>query len=129
MNLRWKFKTNGDVVSITVNDITPPVKIPLDDVLDKSNYVPFAETARKSVISGSGLGKVGVYDDDSVLPSNEFVKFRSGKLDKAEVSDYINSHSEAISKAEKEAMINASSSSDNTSKEPVSKEITSKNVD
>lgn len=60
-----------------------------DDVVDRSTFRPDSESVRQSVLSGSGFGLKGVYDDSDVPPSDLEVSIRSGKLDKAEVGQIL----------------------------------------
>lgn len=70
-----------------------------DDIVDRSTFSPESdkETIRISIAQGTGSG-IGSYDDPDNLPSDTEVLIRSGKLDKAEVSDLIRSKTHEINK-------------------------------
>lgn len=97
-NQVYKFKNTGQLTNFDPKEIRIPAPLVQDDILDKSNYIPNAESIRKSVITGQGLAKTGLYDDDENMPSDTYVNFRSGKYDKAEISDIINDSSNKLSK-------------------------------
>ena len=59
--------------------------IEYDDIVDISTFIPDSEKVRTASLSGAG-GKKGVYDDVENLPSDLAVRIRSGKLDRAEIS-------------------------------------------
>lgn len=108
---RYYFDSDGN--SIVVNDFTVPLNdIDYDDIVDRSSFVPSAENVRKAVISGQGLGKKGVYD--KTRPSDFILALRSGKLDKAEVSDYIRENSSKVLKDADEAIENLKTSDSKT---------------
>lgn len=56
-----------------------------DDPVDRSQFRPDSEQVRQFRLSGAGSSGTPVYDDDS-LPTDLEVDIRSGKLDKAEIS-------------------------------------------
>ena len=112
---RW-INDSGLVKAIDFDLAIPEVNY--DDVVDRSTFRPDSESVRQSVLSGSGFGLKGVYDDPSELPSDLEVSIRSGKLDKAEVSqiiikktrnakDSVNKEREAALIAEKERIVEA----------------------
>ena len=70
-----------------------------DDIVDRSTFSLESdkENIRTSIVQGAGSG-VGSYDDPDNLPSDTEVLIRSGKLDKAEVSDLIRSKTNEIKK-------------------------------
>lgn len=108
---RYFFDSSGN--SICKVDVNIPLLSPIyDDIVDKSTYIPNSEVLRKSVISGQGLSKKGVYDTDK--PSPFMLLLRSGKLDKAEVSDYIREHSSKALKEAAEALESLKTSDDKT---------------
>lgn len=108
---RYFFDSSGEAKVVT--DMTFPLtSVKCDDILDKSNFQPNAESIRKSVITGNGLSKKGVYDTNR--PSAFMLQLRSGKLDKAEVSDYIRENSSKAVKDSNEAIESLKTSSDST---------------
>lgn len=108
---RYYFDSKGDSVAVKEFSIVLP-DVKYDDIVDKSSFVPSAENVRKAVISGQGLGKKGVYD--KTRPSDFILALRSGKLDKAEVSDYIRENSSKVLKDTKEALENLKTSDSKT---------------
>lgn len=74
-------------------------EVSYDDIVDRSTFSPESdkETIRTFISQGSGSG-IGSYDDPDNLPSDTEVLIRSGKLDKAEVSDLIRSKTNDIKK-------------------------------
>lgn len=63
----------------------PKVEIEYDDIVDDSNYVQDKETVRnRRINAGDAGGAVGIYD--TKMPTDTEIALRSGKLDKAEVS-------------------------------------------
>lgn len=57
-----------------------------DDIVDRSSFRPDSEQVRQFHLSGSGSVGQPVYDDSDNLPTDLEVAIRSGKLDKAEIS-------------------------------------------
>lgn len=57
-----------------------------DDIVDRSSFRPDSEQVRQFHLSGSGSVGQPVYDDFDNLPTDLEVAIRSGKLDKAEIS-------------------------------------------
>ena len=62
--------------------LTAPI---YDDIVDISTFIPDSESTRVGASSGQGSSFNGSYDGDN-LPSDDVVRVRSGKLDKAEVA-------------------------------------------
>lgn len=61
-------------------------KIKYDDVVDRSTFKPDSEQTRIKSLTGAGSTVEGVYDDKENRPTNLEIAIRSGKLDKAEIS-------------------------------------------
>ena len=59
-----------------------------DKIVDFSSFVPDSESTRVGASSGQGSSFSGSYDGENI-PSDDVVRVRSGKLDKAEVSKLI----------------------------------------
>lgn len=68
----------------TISDNRKEIKY--DDILDDSLFRPDKEQVRQYALTGSGSNQQGVYDDKPDEVSDIEVKLRSGKLDKAEVT-------------------------------------------
>lgn len=79
-------------------DCSVPV-INYDDIVDRSTFSPESdkESVRTFIAQGAG-GGIGSYDDPEHLPSDTEILIRSGKLDKAEVSDLIRNKTNEIKK-------------------------------
>lgn len=92
---RW-INDSGLVKAIDFDLAIPEVNY--DDVVDRSTFRPDSESVRQSVLSGSGFGAQGVYDDPDIPPSDLEVSIRSGKLDKAEVGQILAKKTEAAKK-------------------------------
>lgn len=60
-----------------------------DDPVDRSQFRPDSEQVRAFRLTGSGSNLTPLYDDESNPPSDLEVQLRSGKLDKAEVSQIL----------------------------------------
>lgn len=61
-------------------------KIKYDDVVDRSTFKPDSEQTRIKSLTGAGSTVQGIYDDKENRPTNLEIAIRSGKLDKAEIS-------------------------------------------
>lgn len=91
---RYYFDSSGSTVQLNYKvELLQPI---FDDVVDRSSFRPNAENVRQSVLSGSGFVEKGVFDDPNNLPSDIQVLVRSGKLDKAEIDDYIRSEADRL---------------------------------
>lgn len=81
--------------------------IKYDKVVDYSSFRPDREQVRAFHSTGQGSTSQPVYDDPKKMPSDLEVEIRSGKLDKAEISQLQQIKTEkaeaAISEAEKAA--------------------------
>lgn len=94
-SIRYFYVPDGSITSWSYDlELKDPV---FDDVVDRSSFRPNSENVRQSVLSGSGFVEKGVFDDMSSPPSDVQVLIRSGKLDKAEIDDYVRSESEKLS--------------------------------
>lgn len=80
---RWMYGDNG--CAVLEYDV-PTTDVSYDDIVDRSNFRPDSESVRQFVSNGVGSSGTGVYDDPDNPPSDLEVRLRSGKLDKAEVS-------------------------------------------
>lgn len=96
---RW-FVSDNSVKS--VDFIVQSHNINYDDVVDRSCFRPDSEQVRQFVSNGVGSSGVGVYDDPDNMPSDLEVRIRSGKLDKAEVSQLILKESDNLKKLSSE---------------------------
>lgn len=93
-SIRYFYVPDGSITSWSYDlELKDPV---FDDVVDRSSFRPNSENVRQSVLSGSGFVEKGVFDDMQNPPSDIQVLIRSGKLDKAEIDDYIRSESERL---------------------------------
>lgn len=93
-SIRYFYVPDGSVTSWSYDlELKDPV---FDDVVDRSSFRPNSENVRQSVLSGSGFVEKGVFDDMQNPPSDIQVLIRSGKLDKAEVDDYMRAESERL---------------------------------
>lgn len=81
--------------------------IKYDKVVDYGSFRPDREQVRAFHATGQGSTSQPVYDDEKNMPSDVEVEIRSGKLDKAEISQLqqikVKKAEEAISEAEKES--------------------------
>lgn len=79
--------------------------IKYDKVVDYSSFRPDREQVRAFHATGQGSTSQPVYDDEKHMPSEIEVEIRSGKLDKAEISQLqqikVKKAEEAISDTEK----------------------------
>lgn len=93
-SIRYFYVPDGSITSWSYDlELKDPI---FDDVVDRSSFRPNSENVRQSVLSGSGFIEKGVFDDMQNPPSDIQVLIRSGKLDKAEIDDYIRSESERL---------------------------------
>lgn len=93
-SIRYFYVPDGSITSWSYDlELKDPV---FDDVVDRSSFRPNSENVRQSVLSGSGFVEKGVFDDMQNPPSDVQVLIRSGKLDKAEIDDYVRSESERL---------------------------------
>lgn len=93
-SIRYFYVPDGSITSWSYDlELKDPV---FDDVVDRSSFRPNSENVRQSVLSGSGFVEKGVFDDMQNPPSDIQVLIRSGKLDKAEIDDYVRSESERL---------------------------------
>lgn len=60
-----------------------------DDPVDRSQFRPDSEQVRAFRLTGSGSNLSPLYDNEDNPPSDLEVQLRSGKLDKAEVSQIL----------------------------------------
>lgn len=67
-----------------------------DDPVDRSQFRPDSEQVRAFRLTGSGSNLTPLYDDESNPPSDLEVQLRSGKLDKAEVSQILQIKSKKV---------------------------------
>lgn len=77
------------------------INVVYDDIVDRSTFSQESdkEEVRRSQFLGASSG-VGAYDDPKNPPSDLEVQIRSGKLDKAEVSEIIKHKQQEIKKAQ-----------------------------
>lgn len=105
---RWFFEKLDDKTKKKVLKKEQP-KIEYDDIVDDSNYVQDKETVRnRRLNAGDAGGAVGIYD--TKMPTDTEIALRSGKLDKAEVSQMILQEQKDIkenAKAKKKAVSDA----------------------
>lgn len=87
--------SNGDRKLCTYDFISVP-KMKYDDVVDRSSFRPDSEQIRNFALSSTGAYGSPVYDKDE--PSDDVVRIRSGKLDKAEVGILMKYKAEQYSK-------------------------------
>lgn len=99
---RFFYDTAGNVVVLNFDNSVPIPKY--DDVVDRSTFRPNSEAIRQSVISGSGFTSRGIFDDPNNPPSDVAVLVRSGKLDRAEVDDYLRMEESRVAKEADEAI-------------------------
>lgn len=93
-SMRYFYVPDGSITSWSyVLELKDPV---FDDVVDRSSFRPNSENVRQSVLSGSGFVEKGIFDDMQNPPSDVQVLIRSGKLDRAEIDDYVRSESERL---------------------------------
>lgn len=67
-----------------------------DDPVDRSQFRPDSEQVRAFRLTGSGSNLTPLYDDESNPPSDLEVQLRSGKFDKAEVSQILQIKSKKV---------------------------------
>lgn len=67
-----------------------------DDPVDRSQFRPDSEQVRAFRLTGSGSNLSPLYDKEDNPPSDLEVQLRSGKLDKAEVSQILQAKSKNV---------------------------------
>jgi len=82
---RWLIDENGKSFRFKI-PLPSSASIVYDDIVDRSSFRPDSEQVRQFHLSGSGSVGQPVYDDSDNLPTDLEVAIRSGKLDKAEIS-------------------------------------------
>lgn len=75
------------------------VLVTYDEVVDKSQFRPDSEQVRMFHLTGSGSNINPVYDDPDNMPTDLEVRIRSGKLDKAEITQLQYSKEEQLKKS------------------------------
>ena len=73
-------------IPIGIKNDDEKLKIHYDDIVDRSQFRPDSENVRLFRLSGQGSEGTPVYDSDENTPTNLEVQIRSGKFDKAEIS-------------------------------------------
>lgn len=81
----------------------PVNRIVYDDVVDRSQFRPDSENIRNKTLSSVGGSYNGVYDDNPDEVTNEEVLIRSGKLDRTEIQNIINSKVDEYSEQNEKA--------------------------
>lgn len=82
---RWLIDENGKSFRFKI-PLPSPDFIVYDDIVDRSSFRPDSEQVRQFHLSGSGSISQPVYDNPDKLPTDLEIAIRSGKLDKAEIS-------------------------------------------
>ena len=82
---RWLIDENGKSFRFKI-PLPSPASIVYDDIVDRSSFRPDSEQVRQFHLSGSGSINQPVYDKPDSLPTDLEIAIRSGKLDKAEIS-------------------------------------------
>lgn len=75
---------NGVSIRVPISSSSSDIKY--DEVVDKSQFRPDSENVRLFRLSGQGSEGTPVYDENGVTPTDLEVQIRSGKFDKAEIS-------------------------------------------
>lgn len=94
-----------------------------DDPVDRSQFRPDSEQVRAFRLTGSGSNLSPLYDKEDNLPSDLEVQLRSGKLDKAEVSQILQIKSknvkEDLKKIQSDYLVQTSDSKGSNQEETV----------
>lgn len=93
--LRYYIK-DGYIKSFDFKPDLPKIKY--DKIVDKSQFRQDSDNIRQFVSNGVGSSGSGTYDDPKNMPSDLEVRIRSGKLDKAEISQLQLSEIEKLKK-------------------------------
>lgn len=89
--------STGRTYSTNFVSVTSPTEY--DDPVDRSQFRPDSEYVRAFRLSGGGSEGIPKYDSEDSLPSDLEVAIRSGKLDKAEISQIQLQKAEEIKQA------------------------------
>lgn len=92
---RWNIQPNGFSTMRSFNLRTGHNEH-YDDPVDRTQFRPDSEQVRAFHMTGAGSNTTPVYDDDNNMPSDLIVAMRSGKLDKAEISQIMQSKSKKV---------------------------------
>lgn len=90
---RWNVKPNGFSKMQDFN-LRTGHNDKYDDPVDRTQFRPDSEQVRAFHLTGAGSNSTPIYDKEE--PSNLVVAMRSGKLDKAEISQIMQSKSKKV---------------------------------
>lgn len=98
-----QYRISSDGLSSSCFFRFPVNNIVYDDVVDRSQFRPDSENIRNKTLSSVGGSYNGVYDDNPDEVTNEEVLIRSGKLDRTEIQNIINSKVDEYSEQNEKA--------------------------